>query len=472
MGELFNLSIATGSYPDCLKIAEVIPIYKKGDPSKCNNYRLISLLSQFDKIFEKLLGNRLISFLEKYNLLSKQQFGFRQNSTTTYAIANIHDQILKNIDHNCYSCGLFLDLSKAFDTVDHQILLQKMHSHYGIRGKAFDIFQSFLTNRYQYVKILQCKSSRQKVSCGVPQGSSLGPILFLMYINDLPLASQFDTTLFADDTFLLLSDSSILNLERRVNEQLENIDKWFCINKLSLNYSKTNFMIFNKHPHKTCNYDFKLEINGNNLVRAGTVKYLGVIIDENLTWSQHLKYLSSPIAKHSGLFYRLRNYVSREALCVLYYGLIYSKVQYGIISWGTASKTSLNAIQIRLNQILRAISFNNVRTPVTSLYKNLNFLKLDDIYKLELAKFMYKVYNKNLPKIIENKFTKLASTHEYNTRQSAKSGYFRPRVNKSIASNLLSFRGPKLFNEIDYELKSMQWVSFKKNYKKQLLNRY
>ena len=157
---------------------------------------------------------------------------------------------------------------------------------------------------------------------------------------------------------------------------------------------------------------------------------------------------------------------------MLYYGLIYSKVQYGIISWGTASKTSLNAIQIRLNQILRAISFNNVRTQVTSLYKNLNSLKLDDIYKLELAKFMYKVYNKNLPKIIENKFTKLASTHEYNTRQSTKSGYFLPRVNKSIALNLLSFRGPKLFNEIDYELKSMQWVSFKKNYKKQLLNRY
>ena len=344
--------------------------------------------------------------------MSKQQFGFRQNPTTTYAIANIDDQILKNIDHNCYSCGLFLDLSKAFDIVDYQILLQKMHSHYGIRGKAFDIFQSFLTNRYQYVKILRCKSSRQKVSCGVPQGSSFRPILFLMYINDLPLASQFGTILFADDTFLLLSDSSILNLERRVNKQLENIDKWFRINKLSLNYYNTNFMIFNKHPHKTCNYALKLEINGNNLVRASTVKYLGVIIDENLTWSQHLKYryLSSQIAKHSGLFHRLRNYVSREALCMLYYGLIHSKVQYGIISWGTAFKTSLKAIQIRLNQILRAITFNNIRTPVTSLYKNFNFLRLDDTYKLELAKFMCKGYNKNLPKIIESKFAKLASS--------------------------------------------------------------
>ena len=257
-----------------------------------------------------------------------------------------------------------------------------MHSHYGIRGKAFNIFQSFLTNRYQYVKILQCKSSNLKVPCGVPQGSSLGPILFLMYINDLPLATQFETTLFADNTFLLLSDSSILNLERRVNAQLENIDKWFRMNKISLNYSKTNYMIFNKHPHKTCNYEFNLKIY--NIVRVSTVKYLGVILDENLTWSQHLKYLSSRLAKHSELFYRLHNYVSREILCKLYFGLIYSRVQYGIISWGTAARTYLKTIQTRLNHIPRAITFSNIRTSVTSLDKNLNFfLKLDDIYKLE-----------------------------------------------------------------------------------------
>ena len=186
--------------------------------------------------------------------MSKQQFGFRQNSTTTYAIANIQDQIIRNIDdNNRYSCGLFLDLSKAFDTVDHQILLRKMHSHYGIRGKAFNIFQCVLTNRYQYAKILQCKCSNVKVSRGAPHSSSLGPILFSMYINDLQLATQFQTTLFADDTFLLLLDSSVSNLERRVNEQLENIDKWFRMNKLSLNYSKTNYMIFNKYPHKICN---------------------------------------------------------------------------------------------------------------------------------------------------------------------------------------------------------------------------
>ena len=155
-----------------------------------------------------------------------------------------------------------------------------MHLHYGIRGKAFDILQSFLTIRYQIVKILQCKSSDLKVSCGVLQGSSLGPILFLMYVNNLPLATQFQTTLFADDTFLLLSDSSILNLERQVNEQLESINKWFRMNKLSLNYSETNYMIFNKHPHTTCNYEFNLKINSNNLaelVQSNTSELYKVI---------------------------------------------------------------------------------------------------------------------------------------------------------------------------------------------------
>ena len=152
------------------------------------------------------------------------------------------------------------------------------------------------------------------------------------------------------------------------------------MNKLSLNYSKTNCMIFNKHPHKTCSYEFNFKMNRNNLVRVSTVKYLGVIFDENLTWSQHLKYLSSQLAKHSGLFYRLCSYVSQKTLCMLYFGLMYSRVQYGIISWGTAAKTYLKTIQTRLNQILRAITSSNIRTLVISLHKNLNFLKLDDIF--------------------------------------------------------------------------------------------
>ena len=258
ISELFNLCTCKGIFPNCLKIAEIIPVHTKGDRNKATNYRPIALLSQFDKIFEKMIFTRLLSYLNKKNLISNNQFGFRPNSSTDYAISMLYDKIVKNTDRGLYSCCVFVDLTKAFDTVDHKILLWKLHHCFGIRGNALSLFESYLSNRYQYTKVLDAYSSNLKTNIGVPQGSCLGPLLFLLYINDLPLYSKFDTTLYADDTALLLSDCNILLLERKVNHELEKIKLWLQNNKLSLNCSKTNYMIFNKEPHKTCHFDLKL----------------------------------------------------------------------------------------------------------------------------------------------------------------------------------------------------------------------
>ena len=209
-----------------MKIAEVVPVFKNGDSNLLTNYRPISILSQLNKIFEKLTFTRINNYLEKYHLIFDKQFGFRQNSSTSHAISNIYEKLIKNSDAGMYNRCIFLDLTKAFDTVNHDVLLHKMENFYGFRGLALKLIQSYLSNRKQYTKMENCKSDLTKIGYGVPQGSSLGPLLFLLYINDLPLASQFDTILFADDTFLAMSDNNLFKVQNKVNTELRKIDLW------------------------------------------------------------------------------------------------------------------------------------------------------------------------------------------------------------------------------------------------------
>ena len=198
--KIFNLSIISGIYPSNLKVAKVIPIYKKGDSKSINNYRPISILSTINKIFEKILHTRLTNYIENFNLLYKYQFGFRKNHSTEHALIEIVDQIRFSIDNSQLTCGIFIDLSKAFDTVDHNILLGKLE-HYGIRGNALKLFKSYLSNRNQYTVTENNKSQISNIECGVPQGSVLGPLFFILFINDLPNCCPLGKVrIFADDT--------------------------------------------------------------------------------------------------------------------------------------------------------------------------------------------------------------------------------------------------------------------------------
>jgi hypothetical protein len=252
LSNIINLSFTKGRFPSTLKLSKVIPVFKKGSPLESSNYRPISLLSNIEKIFEKLMHSRLLSFLDSHSIIYCRQYGFRKSHSTIHALINIVERIRQCIDKGHAAVGVFVDLTKAFDTVDHSILLSKL-SHYGVRGITNCWFKSYLASRSQFVSISNCKSELKSILHGVPQGSVLGPLLFLLYINDLHEAIKFsEVNLFADDTTLFQFGASLKSLSDNVNTDLSLLSDWLNANKIALNASKTEYVLF-KSRLKTLN---------------------------------------------------------------------------------------------------------------------------------------------------------------------------------------------------------------------------
>ena len=241
---LVNQSFQSGIFPDKLKIAKVISLFKKGNPELPSNYRPISLLPIFSKIFEKLMYNQLYRLLEIHKALYSLQFGFQGNHSIDHALVSLTEAVRYTLDNKRFGCGIFIDLQKAFDTVNHKILLLKLE-HYRIRGCVLEWFRSYLSERKQYVSVNGSNSNLLSITCGVRQGSVLGPLLFLIYINDLPNVSKKLTFyLFADDTNIYCESKNVSDLMRTVNKELRSVKKWLDANKLALNIDKTNYIIF------------------------------------------------------------------------------------------------------------------------------------------------------------------------------------------------------------------------------------
>ena len=344
--KIFNKSIEMGKYPDGMKLAKVVPIFKKGPMYISDNYRPISLLSVFNKIFEKILHRNLMKFLESHNILFMYQFGYRKLHSTTTALIEITDKITKLLDEGNYVIGIYLDLTKAFDTVNHEILLYKLW-RYGIRGHANDFFRSYLTNRRQYTCTNEKKSTTRTVNCGVPQGSVLGPLFFILYMNDIVKSVNANNIrLYADDTGIFMHNKNIHNLIKQAKTSFRKLQHWFLCNKLTLNCSKSYFSIFhtkNKHVPDGLN---EIVVDDVTIKRSASVKYIGLHIDENLNWNIHIDSLIMTLVKYFGIFNQLKDYVSNQLACKLYYAFVYSNVSYGIEVYGSCSDTSLDRLQL------------------------------------------------------------------------------------------------------------------------------
>ena len=463
-----NLSLANGIFPDQMKIAKVIPIFKSGNIEDFGNYRPISLLSQFSKILEKVFYIKLMSFVGKNNIISNSQYGFRANHSTAYAISDLVESISDALDDSHYAAGIFIDLRKAFDTVDHQILKNKL-KYYGIRGPALKWIESYLFNRSQYVNYNNTDSKLCQIKFGVPQGSILGPLLFLLYINDICNISKIlKVLLFADDTNLLCSGKNLEILIKTMNSELEKLSLWFKINKMSLNIEKTNFMLFG---NKKCVQIDKVLLDNNVVTQVTDTKFLGVLLDNELNWKKHIGLVENKVSKGIGILYKMKDKLDNKSLYMLYSTLILPYINYCSEIWGNTCASRLEKLVCLQKKALRIVDGKRYKDHTNPIFVSYNCLKLKDIVELKTCTHVYKADKGLLPHNVQKRFSGVKQIHSHNTRQV--NNLFSISSKKHVKKMCLSIHGVEIYNSLSDHIKTAKSVlNFKRRFKNDKFKTY
>ena len=352
--DIINSSFTSGIFPSELKVAKVVPIHKGGSKTEVSNYRPISLLSSFSKIFEKTMYARLIHFLNSNGSLTESQYGFRAGRSCEHALLDAQNNIMSALNKKHIALLLLIDFSKAFDTVNHDILLQKLN-HYGIRGKAHAWLKSYLSDRSQYVSIESKVSTTQNLEYGVPQGSILGPLLFIIYVNDLPnISSIARFVLYADDANIIITGNTIHDVEIKFQALASILMEWISNNELSLNVKKTNYMIFTRAKNSEF-ATFMPKLNGIPIERKHVVRFLGVLVDDKLRWNDHVAALKAKMSRYIGIMYKLRPILPAKARLQIFNSLVQSHLNYCSLVWGSTCKSNIDSLFATQKKAMRAV---------------------------------------------------------------------------------------------------------------------
>ena len=459
---LINYSFLNGSFPDFLKIASVTPIYKSGDKTNVCNYRPISILSTISKIFEKVIVYQLNHYFNANDSLSPSQYGFRQGKSTIDALLNTMQYVYDNLDRNRLVLSFFLDFSKAFDCVDHELLITKLDNH-GIRGLELNYFKSYLSNREQYVSLQGVKSEKRIITRGVPQGSCLGPLLFLIFINDFPKSkSFFKFTLFADDSTLTCSfpDHDPIFIHETLNLQLIQIDKWLRSNKLQINAEKSNFIVYSYRN----SLDLRPVNLGHNIIlQARSTKFLGLYLDEHLRFTNHIQHITGKISKTIGILHKLKNIFPKFILKNLYNSLILPYITYGIEVWYAAPDILTSKILILQKKAIRAIHNIGYLAHTNEYFKQDKILKAEEIFKLQVSSKMYAYINSD-DNEFRHRYYSFASIHNHHTRN--RNNLVIPRYNKTSSQSCFLYQSTNEWSNVPLTIQYAPSIqSFKRRLK-------
>lgn len=436
---LCNLAISTGKFPKVFKKSIIHPIFKGGDRNRVNNYRPIAVLPAISKILERILNKRLVDYLEKYNLLSPSQYGFRAGKSTSDAVHDLTNHIVTNLDGGKKVLGIFLDLAKAFDTVSVPILIRKME-RLGIRGTQLGLFEDYLSERTQSVKVGGSVSDECQVNYGVPQGSVLGPTLFLIYINELGVLTlpKGKVITFADDTALLFTADTWSEVFMCAQSGFNIVTNWLRDNVLTLNAEKTKYVTFslkrqtppptmapNTILAHTCPFPHSTTCTCVQISRADCIKYLGVIVDSTLRFQEHIHTLKNRLRKLIYVFKTLRNVTDDKIKKMVYYALAQSLITYCITSWGGAPKSTLLELERAQRAILKVSLFLPYRFPTVLLYQKAKVLTVRQLFiqQIILKQHRLLAYNPSLPRA-RRRFDPVVNNHTVPSTSFSKRFFF------------------------------------------------